>query len=159
MRRVILAALLVANTAFAGDEIVGFAAYQNGDYSTAYPYLMKSAREGNPEAMYLIGRMFQYGEGVTKNYTEAINWYQKSADKNNPLAQLSLGFMYDLGKGVKQNFPEAFKWYMKSAKQGNAIAQRNIGLMYVAGDGVKENKKQHSNGSKNLQNKDTVKLK
>lgn len=126
MRRVILAALLVVNTAFAGDEIVGFAAYENGDYTTAYPYLTKSARDGNVDAMYLLGRMFQYGEGVTKNYTEAMSWYQKAADKNNALAQLSLGFMYDLGQGVPQNFPEAYKWYMKSAKQGNAIAQKML---------------------------------
>ena len=63
MRRLILAALLIVNTAFA-DDVVGFIAFENGDYTTAYPYLMQSAKEGNADAMYLLGRMFQYGEGV-----------------------------------------------------------------------------------------------
>lgn len=159
MRNVILAALLAVNTAFAGDEIVGFAAFENGDYTTAYPYLMKSAKDGNTDSMYLLGRMFQYGEGIEKNYSEALNWYQKAADKNHELAQLSLGFMYDQGEGTKQNFAEAFKWYMKSAHQGNAIAQRNIGLMYTTGDGVVANKKLRLNGLKNQQNKGTARPK
>lgn len=66
MRSFILAALLVVNAAFADGEVVGFAAFENGDYTTAYPYLMQAARDGNIEAMYLLGRMFQYGQGVSK---------------------------------------------------------------------------------------------
>ncbi|RUR07711.1 sel1 repeat family protein [Legionella sp. km772] len=122
------------NSAFA-DVFIGFSAYENGDYTTAYPHLMQAARDGNEEAMYLLGHMYEYGNGVLQDTEAARQWYQKSADKNYSQAQLSLGFIYDSGKGVKQNFPEAFKWYMKAAEQGNPVAQRNVGLMYSAGDG------------------------
>ncbi|HAT8232219.1 TPA: hypothetical protein JA355_08575, partial [Legionella pneumophila] len=87
MRSFLLALLLAINTVVLADELVGFAAFENGDYTTAYPHLMQAAKEGNEEAMYLLGRMYQYGYGVTTNYEEARNWYQKAADKNNALAQ------------------------------------------------------------------------
>src|SRR5689334_20463811 len=136
MRGNILAILLLAiNTAYA-DELIGFAAFENGDYTTAYPHLMQAAKDGNEEAMYLVGRMYEYGYGVQQNLPEARNWYMKSSEKNYASSQLSLGFMYDTGKGVTQDFHEAFKWYMKAAELGNPVAQRNVGLMYATGDGV-----------------------
>ncbi len=91
MRILILAACLYINSVFA-DVIVGFSAYENGDYTTAYPHLVQAADEGNDEAMYLLGRMYQYGYGVNRDDLKAGEWYQKAAAKNNALAELSLGF-------------------------------------------------------------------
>jgi TPR repeat protein len=73
MRALILAACLITNIAFA-DDFIGFSAYENADYTTAYQHLVKSANEGNEEAMYLIGRMQQYGLGVNENIKEAYSW-------------------------------------------------------------------------------------
>jgi TPR repeat protein len=149
MPGLILALLLFMNSAFA-DELVGFAAFENADYTTAYPHLMQAAKDGNEEAMYLLGRMYEFGYGVTLSYPEARNWYQKAAAQNYGLAQLSLGFLYDAGKGTPQNFKEAYKWYMKAADQGNFVAQRNIGLMYATGDGIVKNDAEAFLGSKKL---------
>ncbi len=82
MRAFILAACLVTTIAYA-DDFIGLSAFENGDYTTAYQHLIISAKEGNEEAMYLIGRMYQYGLGINKNIKEANNWYIKSASKNN----------------------------------------------------------------------------
>ncbi len=65
---------------------------------------MQSAKEGNPEAMYLLGRMYQYGNGVPENFEEARSWYAKGAEKNNPLSQLSLGFYTTQAKGPSKIF-------------------------------------------------------
>ena len=89
MRIFAIAACLFSSSVFA-DVIVGFSAYENGDYTTAYPHLVQAAGEGNAEAMYLIGRMYQYGYGVNTDPAKAYEWYQKAAAKNNPLAQLSI---------------------------------------------------------------------
>jgi len=37
------------------------------------------AETGIAEAQYNVGRMYAYGEGVTKNYTEAFAWFILSA--------------------------------------------------------------------------------
>src|SRR5690606_31754991 len=86
------------------DMLVGYSAYENGDYLTAFQNIAQSANTGNPEAMYMLGRMYQYGQGVNKDYKKSIQWYQKAADKGNAMAQLSLGFMYDRGIGVDKNY-------------------------------------------------------
>lgn len=59
MQGFVLALLLAISSSVFADELVGFAAFENGDYTTAYPHLMQAAKEGNEEAMYLLGRMYQ----------------------------------------------------------------------------------------------------
>lgn len=80
--RAFLCALLLfwINSAFA-DELIGFAAFENGDYSTAYPHLMQAARDGNGDAMYLLGKMYEFGYGVLKDTKEAREWYVKGSEK------------------------------------------------------------------------------
>jgi hypothetical protein len=68
---------------------------------------------------------YQYGEGVTKNYTEAAKWYRNAADQGDATAQRRLGLMYSNGEGVPQDNVEAYKWYNLAAAQGNETAKEN----------------------------------
>ena len=72
-----------------------------------------------------LGRRFEQGDGVTKDYVEAAKWYQKAAEQNYAPAQYNLGVMYQNGGGVTQNVMEAFKWFYLAAAQGNADAATN----------------------------------
>ena len=42
--------------------------------------LKKSAKQRYTDAMYALGRCFENGQGVRKNYKSAADWYKKSAD-------------------------------------------------------------------------------
>jgi hypothetical protein len=72
-----------------------------------------------------LGRRFEQGDGVTKDYVEAAKWYQKAAEQNYAPAQYNLGVMYQNGGGVTQDVMEAFKWFSLAAAQGNADAATN----------------------------------
>jgi len=72
-----------------------------------------------------LGRRFEQGDGVTKDYVEAAKWYQKAAEQNYAPAQYNLGAMYQNGGGVTQDVIEAFKWFYLAAAQGNADAATN----------------------------------
>jgi len=87
----------------------------------------KAADQGDAQAQYNLGVMYDKGEGVAQNKTEAAHWYRKAADQGDAQAQYNLGVMYDKGEGVAQNKAEAVNWYRKAADQGDAQAQYNLG--------------------------------
>ena len=59
----------------------GKAAYDGGDYVTAYNELKPFAEQGNADAQRRLGWMFDLGEGVPQDYAEAMKWYRKAADR------------------------------------------------------------------------------
>lgn len=99
-------------------------------------YQLLAAR-GYSESQYDLGRRYEQGLGVERDFIEAAKWYRLSADQGNALAQFSLGFLYAEGKGVSQDDERAAELYMLAAEQGVAAAQNNLGVMYDAGRGVK----------------------
>jgi len=129
-----------SSLAYAGfDE--GKAACQTGDYAAAYKEFKAAADQGNADAQFLLGRMYDEGEGVPKDFAEAVKWFRKAADGGNADAQVRLGTMYHFGLrdtrlGVPQDDGEAVKWFRKAAHQGNAHGQTHLGRMYDKGEGV-----------------------
>ena len=110
---------------------------QSGDFASA---LLKEwlplAEQGNADAQFDLGFMYENGTGVLQDYAEAVKWYRLSAEQGNAEAQYSLGFMYSSGTGVIHDYAEALKWYRLAAEQGNANAQYNLGVLYKYGGGV-----------------------
>jgi len=100
--------------------------------------LKKLAEQGDVNAQYNLGVMYNNGTGVEQNFKEAVKWYRKAAEQGQVYAQSNLGVIYAKGQGVDQDFKEALKWWQKAADQGNAYAQYNLGRMYKRGEGVTE---------------------
>lgn len=46
------------------------------------------------EAMRILGRMYEIGDGVTQDLDKADHWYKEAADHGNVYAMLELGMMY-----------------------------------------------------------------
>lgn len=132
----IITAFFVVGAANAGPVDDAVAAYERGDYQTAFQKFMPAAEGGNADAQVNVGAMYANGEGVEQNFAEALKWYRLSAEQGNAAAQNRLGSMYDDGVGIAQNFEEAAKWYRRSADQGNVGAQINLGAMCAKGVGV-----------------------
>lgn len=109
---------------------LGMAAYEAGDYAEAAKSLKDSAIMGDPEAQFMLGRMFYKGQFFKQDYVEAVKWYRKSAEQGNNWGLIFLAGMYEKGEGVEKDFAEAIKLYSKAAKQGDKIAQFYLGVMY-----------------------------
>lgn len=95
-----------------------------------------SAEQGDAKSCYMMGLMYEAGQGTAKNYSKAVECYAKSAEMGNLDGQVALGWMYEHGSGIGQDFAKAMKWYRQAANQGSASAQNNIGVMYEKGLGV-----------------------
>ncbi len=94
------------------------------------------ADQGNASAEYILGGLYETGQGVPQDYATAMSWYGKAANQGNALGQIGLGLMYERGRGVLQNYIQAAAWYLKAADQGNGLAQFLLGNMYEKGQGV-----------------------
>ena len=120
----------------AQDFDKGLNAYDLGDYDTAVREWEPLAGQGNVDAQYNLGFMYDNGQGLTQNSSEAVKWYRLAAEQAHADARLNLGTMYRNGQGVPEDFVKATKWYRLAAEQGNATAQDNLGILYYFGDGV-----------------------
>ncbi len=53
------------------------AAYQRGDYATTIRELRPLAEQGVAEAQFLLGVMYDKGQGVPQDYAEAVSWQRQ----------------------------------------------------------------------------------
>jgi TPR repeat protein len=105
----------------------------NGDLS-----LLCQAEEGNSDAQFKLGALYEMGKGVGKNLKKAAYWYQKATEQNNPHGQYLLALLYERGEGVKKSFKKAAYWYQKAADQGINEAQCELGKLFLLGRGCKQ---------------------
>ncbi len=132
----VLAGLSFAAPTSAQTLTEALAAYERGDYSTAYRGFRHHAERGNAKAQAALGVMYAKGEGIPRDDAEAVRWYRRGASQGLAGAQNSIGVMYATGRGVPRDDAEAVRWFRRAAEQENAEAQANLGLMYEAGRGV-----------------------
>ena len=59
----------------------GLAAYRRGDYATALRIWRSLADQGDANAQYNLGLMYQKGKGVPQDYKEAVKWYMLAAEQ------------------------------------------------------------------------------
>src|SRR5271157_738227 len=97
----------------------GKAAYDRGDYAKAYKEFEPLADRGLAEAQYILGLMYQAGQGVPQDYAEAVKWFRKAAEQGDDEAQFELGWAYAEGKSVPQDFIQAYMWFDLAAAHEN----------------------------------------
>ena len=100
--------------------------------------MLQEALQGNASAQYMLGKLYQRGEGVLKDDSTAVKWYRKAADQGYHEAQYILGNLYQRGEGVFKADSTAAMWYRKAADQGNREAQYSLGGCYFEGCGVSQ---------------------
>ena len=93
----------------------------------------------NDLSTYLLGEMYELGEGTNQNFNAALSYYKQSAAKGNTNAICKLGNFYQLGQGVERNDSLAFIQYNKAANAGNAWGQRCVAICYYSGIGTERN--------------------
>ena len=121
---------------FAGDLQEGHAAYDRGDYASAFAKFKAAAEQGDSRAQYNLGVMYVNGKGIVQDDELAVYWWTKAAEQSDADAQFSLGRMYSMeSRAVAQNYVQAVYWYEKAALQGHVKAEFKLGVMYEAGEG------------------------
>lgn len=84
------------------------------------------AKQGDDDALIMVGRFYEIGGGVEKNLGKAEEIYQQLADKNNARGTNLLAMLKE-DQGKKE---EAIELYLKAAKLGSPSANNNLGMLY-----------------------------
>ncbi len=93
-------------------------AYNRGDYDTALKEWRPLAEQGDADAQFNLGVMYDQGLGVPQDYQEAVRWYRRAAEQGNTGAQNNLGFMYGNAQGVPKDYVLAHMWLNLVAAKG-----------------------------------------
>ena len=104
---------------FAGDLQDGLDAAVRGDYKTAYKLWLPLAEQGDAEAQYNLGVMYEHSLGVPQDYKTAVKWYRLSAEQGLAIAQSRLGFLHLLGiRGVQQDYKRSSQMVSSCRRTG-----------------------------------------
>lgn len=81
--------------------------------------LLKQAEAGNLDAMYQLGRAYQFATyDENPNYEAAFEWYFKAAQKKHLEAMISLGDALTVGRGCKRDPDTGAMWYQEAYELG-----------------------------------------
>jgi len=105
---------------------------QGDDITTLYT----RAQQGDADAQYDLGRLYEKGDGVPHDVIEAVRWYRQAAEQGHVASQFLMAILYERGDLGSQDAVEAGRWYHKAAAQGHTGAQFLLGDMYASGHGV-----------------------
>ncbi|EJK57470.1 hypothetical protein THAOC_22480 [Thalassiosira oceanica] len=92
--------------------------------------IRKRVAAGDPEAIYILGTKYEYGEyGLEKDVTRAVELYERAAELGVKDAHYYLGVLYDEGTEVEKDMAKAFRHYEAAAMCGDVSARYNLGIM------------------------------
>lgn len=108
--------------------------YVQEKYHEAFIIYSELAEIGDPIAQYHIGKMYQYGFGMSVNLQRAYNWFMKAANQNYDEAQFEIGLAYNNGDGIEEDKQKGLEWLEKSSEQGCLMAQFALGALLYGRD-------------------------
>ncbi|MGH6928533.1 MAG: tetratricopeptide repeat protein, partial [Dongiaceae bacterium] len=118
------------------DTGTALAAYERGDFASAFDEFRILANDGDGEAMLWIGYLYQEGQGTTQDFGEAIRYYRMAADSGQPQAFYYIGTIYQDGLGVDEDPIEAVRWYRQAAERNDVYGQYALAEAYENGKGA-----------------------
>ena len=102
-----------------------------------FPEIKSKAEKGDAESQYVLGLMYFFGVGVSRDEGDAgetVKWIRKAAEQGYAPAQIKLASMYMFSKELlPRDNAEAAKWYRKAAEQGDPEGQRELARWGYAG--------------------------
>ena len=101
------------------------------DYSLARKWLEISATQGERDALYQMGSLYDKALGVERNLEQAVKWFKLAADQRDSQAQLNLGILHDpRAEGYAKDAQIAAQWFVLAANNGNKRAKQILEKHY-----------------------------
>ena len=135
MKKILYALLcssLLSAPAFAGfDEAIQ--AFNDQNYSAALVEFSYLSDEGNADASYYLGKMYDEGLGVTQDKEKALAYFKKSDAGYNTAATLALANAFLADDKIAEYGELGVQYLKKAAYAGSGEAFYLLGNVYAAG--------------------------
>lgn len=100
------------------DFADALAAFDAGDFETAFAEWRVLAEDGDAEAQTALAGLYLSGSGTRQDQARALFWYRRAAEAGHAVAQLNLGDLYSRGAGGAPDLVGAYFWLSLAADQG-----------------------------------------
>jgi len=120
-------------------ENAAYIAFDQGQYLTALQLARGPAEKDDPQAITLIGRIYEKGLGVPRDELQAARLYRRAAELGDTEAVFAFAVMLAAGRGIQKNIDGAANLFERAARKGHPEANYNLGLLFIAGTGKPEN--------------------
>lgn len=114
------------------------------DWKKAVDMLQLSSDNGNSDAQWELGLMYEYGNHVSVDQAKALELYRRSADSGSPIGLYLVAHCYQHGIVVEEDhavsdslYAKSFDELMKLAPEEDIYVLNFVGSAYYWGDGVK----------------------
>lgn len=119
--------LLESECIDAMDRIHNYSSFfEDEDMSEDVQELLSKAEHDHPDAQFQLGKLYQSGEGVIRDYDEAEKWYAKAAENGHMEAQRYMGMNCQYAILGRRDKKAAEKWFRMAAMQGEELAQLEL---------------------------------
>lgn len=100
-----------------------------GQLPDAITWLQKAHEQGNKHAPNALGKLYEKGIGVPKDYTKAMALYRTGMARGNNKSIAHVGWLFDKGYGTTANADSAIYYYTIAAKGDVDFAQNNLAIL------------------------------
>ena len=114
------------------------------DWKKAVEMLQRAADNGNADAQWELGLMYEFSNQVTQDESKALELYRKSADAGSPIGLYMLAHCYQHGIAIEEDlavsdslYTQSFNELIQLAPQEDIYVLNFVGSAYFWGDGVK----------------------
>ncbi len=130
--------------------------YENEEFDAAYRLGYAQALNGDPESLFIIGKILIGGEGSSEeNVKKGLKFIKFAADDNYQKAIIFSAEAYEEGELIKQNNDIALKYYERCAENGSLKCKKKRDKLYIklTGEISKKTCKTYNKKDKKLANK------
>jgi len=126
------------NSVLADRYDAALAAYDARRFDDARREFEELAGVGVAQAEFMLGVMYEYGDGVEVSYSEAVRWYEAAAERGLTSAETRLGILCADGTGMPPDPRRARQWLERAASKRDPLALMTLGKLYATGQGVQQ---------------------
>ena len=105
-----------------------------GDRDEAVAQLIRKAESGDPDAQYLVGRLYRDGPVLIPDSVEAQYWFDQAAWQGMVAAQYALGQLYLTDDAEVHDTELGIQWLEYAAHHGSDCAAYRLGKEYLKGE-------------------------
>lgn len=102
----------------------------------AIKLLKQSAREGNDEANFELGKIYYFKKYDKRDLNLSFSYFKKAADYGHQKSKFNLAIIYSKKEFRKHSFKEAYNLFNSLAKDGYPSAQYMVSMYLLNGLGV-----------------------
>jgi TPR repeat protein len=98
--------------------------------------VLAACNQGEARACYFLARLYQEGEGITRDKARAAVLFTKACDAGVAISCFRLAAALDAGDGVPKDRTKACSLWEMACSGGMVAGCHNAGVSYMTGDGV-----------------------